>query len=402
MTSTDRTISDVFRALSKRDITVIIFSVILGFIGASATNIYLPSMPSIAMAFHATKSQVQHTIPIFLIGNVISQFIYGVLADRFGRRNIVLSGLFVAMIGFLLAMLASNIESLLLARLMQGIGVGAAFIMFRLLICDVVSGKRLVVVLSYGTILFSISPIVSPIAGGYIEHFLNWRFCFLLLLIIYLVYSIMFWRLCPETHDHKIEVKIKSILIHYSQLLTNKKFLSSTIVAGVGCSIIMSYATAASFIFQKHFHLSPIAFGWLGIFIGSINIIAKQFNARFALHYRISKLLLLGNLMIIIAGFAMFLLKDNQNFLSTLIPILIAVAGLAFIMGNAMSIAMFALPNIRGMAASLYGVMQIFISFISCALIAHFAAYNVLTLSLAYIILSLIGIGFSFILVFVQ
>jgi Bcr/CflA subfamily drug resistance transporter len=399
MTSEDRKISDVFRALSKRDITVIIFSVILGFIGASATDIYLPSMPSIATAFQATKTQVQHTIPIFLIGNVISQLIYGVLADRFGRRNIVLSGLFIAVIGFLLAILATNIESLLLARLIQGLGIGVAFLMFRSLICDVVSGKRLAVILSYGTILFSISPIVAPIAGGYIEHFLNWRFSFLLLLIIYLAYIIIFWRFCPETLEHKIDVKIQSLLSHYYQLLTNKKFLSSTIIAGVGCSIIMSYATAASFIFQKHFHLSPIAFGWLGIFIGSINIIAKQFNAKFALHCRISKLLLLGNLMIIAAGIAMFLLKDNQNFLSTLIPILIAVAGLAFIMGNAMTVAMFAFQHIRGIAASIYGVMQIFISFIACAVIAHFAAYNVLTLSLAYIILSVIGIVFSLLLI---
>ncbi len=356
-------------------------------------------MPSIAATFHATKAQVQHTMPAFLIGNVISQFIYGVLADRFGRRRVVLSGLFISIIGFVLATFAFSISSFLLARVIQGIGVGVSFLMFRSLICDVVSGKRLAVVLSYGTILFSISPIVSPIAGGYIEHFLNWRWCFLLLLIIYLIYIIMFWYLCPETHEHKIEIRLKSLLGHYFKVLTNKKYLSSTIIGGVGCSIIMAYATAASFIFQKHFHLSPIAFGWLGIFIGSVSIISKQFNARFALRYRISELLLAGNVMIIIAGFVMLLFKDSQNFLTTLIPILIAVAGLAFIMGNVMSVAMFEFPDIRGIAASIYGIIQILISFIACSVIAHFAAYNVLTLSLAYIILALIGIFFSLLLI---
>jgi len=385
-------ISDVFRSLSRENILVIIFATVLGFIGAGAIDLYLPSMPSMGLALHATKVDVQHTVSFFLIGCALSQLIYGVLADRFGRKKIVIVGLLIAILGFLLAAFATTISSLLQARLIQGIGVGVSLMMFRTMICDVITGKHLVVVLSYATILFSMSPIISPVIGGYIEHYLSWRYCFLLLLLVYVVFIILFWRFCPETHTKKIDIKLSSLLAHYKTIFTHKVFIYNTILGGIGFGIIMAYATAAAFVFQTHFHLSPIAFGWLGIFIGLVSIISKQFNARFALRFSIPSLLVLGNSIILFGGLLLFFLRNNQNFISALIPILIVVAGVAFIMGNAMSLALSPFGQTRAIAASIFSVLQVFVAFVASAIIAYFAQYNVLTLSLAYIMLAFIGV----------
>ena len=385
---------DVLRSLTKRDVTVIVFAVLLGFLGGMATDLYLPAMPQMALALAASKSQVQHTVSVLLLGCVFSQPVYGALADRYGRKIILIIGLSVTVIGFIMAMLATSIDMLLWARLLQGIGIGASMPLFRSLICDVVSGKRLVIVLSYGTMLFSLSPIISPAMGGYITHYLSWRFCFALLLLVYLIYMLAFWIWCPETQPDvdKISMKLGKLFGYYRELFTDKVFLLASLCGGVGFAVIMAYVTSTAFIFQRHFTLTPIQFGWLGIVLGGASIYGKQLNAKLSLRIRISTLMLFGCCLILGSGVLLLLFMHNRCFLSALLPILLAVIGLSFLMGNAMVLAMNNFAHIRGIAGSMYGMLQMAVAVITSAVVAHFAAYYVLTLALAYVTLAIFGV----------
>ena len=327
-----RKVYEIFRSLNSEQIAVSLFAIILGFIGIAATDIYLPSMPSISLALHASKAQVQLTIAIFLVGCVFLQPFYGIIADKYGRKSAILIGMIISIIGFLLAACASDIKLLLIARFIQGAGVCVAFVMFRVLICDVITGKKLPVILSYGAIIFSLSPILAPMAGGYIEAYLDWRFCFWILSVIYVIYIILFIIFCPKI---KYEKKTNNLLNNYKRIFKSRLFLAGSFAGGIGYSFIMAYATTASFIFQKHFLLSPVVFGWLGIFIGATNILGKHYNAVLSLKISLSKLLMLGNLIVLVGGLLLLIFSKETNFLTALIPITLCTFGIGFIMGNA-------------------------------------------------------------------
>ncbi len=386
------TISGILRSLSKHQVIVVLFAMTLGFIGFMATDLYLPSMPAMAITLHTTKSYIQETIALFLLGSVASQLVYGALADRFGRKITLLIGLSISLVGFAFAVFAFSINTLLVARFVQGLGAGAAMPLFRSLIYDVISGKKLVIVLSYGTMLFSLSPILSPLIGSYIEHYLNWRICFVLLFAIFGIYAFLFARYCPETLTNRASIRLTVLAKYYSELLKHYKFLLASVCSGVGVGQIMAYITNAAFVFQTRFHFSPIAFGWLSVIIGITTIVGKQLNAKCALNLHVSTLILIGNLLSLIAGAWLIYFSHTQNVILVVLPILLMVTSVGFIMGNAMVIALKDFSHIRGTAGAFYGVIQVSIGVMASAVTAHYASHNILILGIIFMSLSVIGV----------
>src|SRR5277367_7088672 len=91
-----------------------------------AMDMMLPALPDIASAFHITSAnKPQQVLAAFLIGFGIGQFVMGPLSDRFGRRPVLVDGMALYVIASVLAIYAPSFETLLLARLLQGIGTSA-------------------------------------------------------------------------------------------------------------------------------------------------------------------------------------------------------------------------------------------------------------------------------------
>ena len=112
--------------LPIRGASLIALLTALAALGQFASSVYLPSMPAIQQALNASRSEVQLTMTAYLAAFAVMQVVYGPLADRFGRRPIMLSGgtLFVA--GSLLCMAANSIEWVIFGRIVQAIGACSA------------------------------------------------------------------------------------------------------------------------------------------------------------------------------------------------------------------------------------------------------------------------------------
>ena len=91
-------------------------------IGPLSTDMYLPSLPSIQRHFGASAGAVQWTLSAYLIGFAIGQIFYGPLADRRGRKPVMMVGLLLYGVANLASAFAPNLEVLIGARLLQGIG----------------------------------------------------------------------------------------------------------------------------------------------------------------------------------------------------------------------------------------------------------------------------------------
>ena len=90
-------------------------------VGPLSTDMYLPSLPAIAETFGASTGATQLTLSVHLIGFAGSQLFYGPLADRYGRRPVLLGGFLLYMIGCFVSLFVASIEQLIAARLLQAV-----------------------------------------------------------------------------------------------------------------------------------------------------------------------------------------------------------------------------------------------------------------------------------------
>ncbi|HAT85423.1 MAG TPA: Bcr/CflA family drug resistance efflux transporter, partial [Rhizobiales bacterium] len=87
-----------------------------------ALNLYIPSMPSVQSEFSASASMVQLTLSLGLLGTAFIQLLIGPLSDQFGRRPILLGGLVIAVLASFYCALASSLDHLIFARIVQVAG----------------------------------------------------------------------------------------------------------------------------------------------------------------------------------------------------------------------------------------------------------------------------------------
>src|ERR1700709_295499 len=104
-------------------------------LGPLSVDMYLASLPSIGRLLGAPTSQVQLTISAYLIGFAVAQIFYGPLADRHGRRPVLLAALGIYLIATLACTFAFSIETLIAARFVQALGGSGASVLARVIVC---------------------------------------------------------------------------------------------------------------------------------------------------------------------------------------------------------------------------------------------------------------------------
>ncbi|MCK5622782.1 MAG: MFS transporter, partial [Alphaproteobacteria bacterium] len=105
-------------------------------LGPMSTDFYLPSLPSLVDYFATDVASVQLTLSVFLAGFAVGQLFYGPLSDRFGRRPVMLAGVAIFTLASVACMLATSIEMLIAARLVQAIGACAGPVLARAVVRD--------------------------------------------------------------------------------------------------------------------------------------------------------------------------------------------------------------------------------------------------------------------------
>jgi len=105
----------------------VVLTALLISLTAMSIDIMLPSLPQIGAAFSvAHANETQQILTSYMVGLGIGQLAWGPLSDRFGRKLLLLLGLFVFVLGSLACLLAPTFGAMLAARMVQGFGGAAA------------------------------------------------------------------------------------------------------------------------------------------------------------------------------------------------------------------------------------------------------------------------------------
>nr|WP_170182221.1 multidrug effflux MFS transporter [Phreatobacter stygius] len=192
---------------------------------ALAIDAMLPALPEIGDALGiASPNGRQWIITSYLLGFGAAQIVYGTLADRFGRRIVLLTGLGIYVAASLMATFADTFDTMMIARVLQGVGAAGTRVLAVSIVRDCYSGRQMARVMSLTFIVFLTVPILAPSIGQVIVLFGIWRWIFAVLALFGIaVLAWAAWRLPETLHpEDRVMIALGPIAHAFAQTVTNR------------------------------------------------------------------------------------------------------------------------------------------------------------------------------------
>ena len=149
-----------------------------GIIGPFALQVFLPSLPGLKAEFNVGYSEVQLTVSLYLLTFACAQLVYGTLADRFGRRRVILIGLAIYIVAPIMCASAETIEALAAGRALQAIGACTGLMFARVVARDIYGRNRAASAIGLVTMVSALIGSATPMLGGWIDVTFGWRMGF--------------------------------------------------------------------------------------------------------------------------------------------------------------------------------------------------------------------------------
>lgn len=371
--------------------TILAFAVIP--MSGLATDIYLPSMPSMATELQQPESNIQLTLSIFLISYGLTQFFAGSIVDSFGRYRISMLalGLFVA--SFLITATTHNIFVIYAMRVLQGILSGFAVVAKRAFFVDVYEGEERKHYLSIMTIVWSVGPIIAPFIGGYLQKSFGWQSNFYVLAGYSLLLLLLEFIFSGETLKKRNPFHPEFLIKEYNAMFKAKDFFYGMIMCGLSYSMIMFFNLCGSFIIEHKMGYSEVVAGYVSLILGFAwmtgGFLGKALiNKAFLPKIRNANFIQL--LLIVLMFFASYF--SNKIYSLVAFAFLIHVTA-GFIFNNYFSYCIGRFPNSAGIAGGLTGgVAFIITSAISYGIVAAIKPQVQLEVAEGYFVLGILGL----------
>jgi DHA1 family bicyclomycin/chloramphenicol resistance-like MFS transporter len=330
--------------------------------GPLTTDMYLPSLPEIARLLGASTAEAQFTISSYLIGFAVGQIIYGPFSDRHGRKPVLLGAVALYCLASLGCALSTSIEALIAARFAQALGGSGGIVLARAMVRDLYSGARAGRELSVIGAVMALAPVMAPIAGGALQTGFGWRSVFFTLVAVAAAGAVVIVLLLPETLPRRAAEPVSpaSIANSYRIVARSGAYLAYMGLATFSYAGLFAWISAASFVLQDIYGLSPFAFGFV-FAIGSVGYgIGSTLSARLTRYFGIDGILGIGGTTVALGGIAMVaaVAAGHDSALALVFSMAVYLAGLGMVLPQSIAGALTPFPERAGAASSLLGFIQ--------------------------------------------
>lgn len=358
-----------------------------------ATDIYLPSMPSMATELHQPESNIQLTLSIFLISYGLTQFFAGSIVDSFGRYKISMASLALFVVSFLITATTQNIFVIYAMRVLQGILSGFAVVSKRAFFVDVYEGDERKHYLSIMTIVWSVGPIIAPFIGGYLQKIFGWQSNFyvlagysLFLLILELIFS-------GETLKKRNPFNVEFLMKEYDSMFKAKDFFYGMVMCGISYSMIMFFNLCGSFIIEHKMGYSEVIAGYVSLILG-FAWMAGGFLGKALINKAFLPKIRYANFIQLSLIVLMFIASYFSNNIYSLVAFAFVIHVTAgFIFNNYFSYCIGRFPNSAGLAGGMTGgVVFILTSAISYGIVTLIRPQIQLEVAEGYFIMGVLGL----------
>ena len=230
-------------------------------------TITVPLLLVIATDFGATAGEVQWLISAYLFGLACAQPFNGYLCDRFGRRPVLLIGFALFIVASLLAAFAYRLETLVLLRFLQAVGVSVGTVASRAVVRDTNDARGATEALAYIAAAMGFAPILAPIAGGWLGAVGGWHSVFIATAALGLAIWLWIWLALPETlHPEEARPRLAEWFRNYRRLLREPAFIGYTCIFGFVQGCFFAFLAVGATVFERQLGIGEAKFGlWWGL-----------------------------------------------------------------------------------------------------------------------------------------
>ncbi len=349
---------------------------LLSAIGPFAIDMYLPALPSIGQSLGASMAAVQLSLMAFFVSMGIGQIIYGPVSDMVGRKVPLYFGLLLFAAGSIGCALAPDVQTLVVLRFIQGLGACAGMVIPRAIVRDLHTGHDAARLMSLLMLVFSVSPILAPLAGSFLIEWFGWRSVFWAVTVAAALGLALLATSLPETRPaaERVNSSVGSALAGYATLLRDRHYLGLVLIGAFGMASFFAYLANSSFVMIDHYGLTPRAYSFTfsvnaAAFIG-VSQFTGQLSQRFGL-VKVVNIAVAGFALVMLALLVLNLLGIDR--LDVLIALLFIGFGfLGLVIPSTSVLALEEHGNIAGTASALMGTIQFVVGALVMAVVGLF------------------------------
>ncbi|PLK27584.1 multidrug effflux MFS transporter [Novosphingobium sp. TH158] len=348
-------------AIGERELVFML--ALLQALHAFAVDAMLPALGVISSELNvADPNKRQLIIGVFLIGLGLGSLFPGSLADRFGRKTVLLTCVAGYVVLSLASALVNDIDALIAMRFVLGLMSAGLSVVPPAIIRDRFEGDRMARLQSLISVIFLVVPMLAPTVGQGIMLAIGWRWIFGAMGLLGLLMMVWVWARLPETlhPEYRQPIDPKIIAANMREAVMTRSaigyVLGSAFMLGVGWGYIQSSQQLVA----EHFGagaLFPVIFGGMALAMACANFtnsrIVERFGARRVSHTALLAYLVVGSLQLWMAS------SGHQTLWQFVIAQSLTMMLMGFVGANFSSIALQPFARIAGAASSVQAFIRL-------------------------------------------
>jgi DHA1 family bicyclomycin/chloramphenicol resistance-like MFS transporter len=227
-------------------------------------DMYVPAFPQMIHYFGVEENHIQLILSVNFAGLCIAGLVAGPLSDSYGRRKVLLAGLFLFLLSSIGCVYTDNFKWMLAWRLLQGISASVPMVIGAATFFDKYSAEQAGKLIGFINSIITASMAGAPVAGAWLSQIFNWRANFIVILALALLSFVGTLLFVEETlpGNKRKKFNLFGIGKDYLQLSTSFRFLTYTLIANFSFVVIVVYVANLSVIFINHLGMDLESFGY--------------------------------------------------------------------------------------------------------------------------------------------
>lgn len=328
-----------------------------------AMAIYLPSFGAMRARFEVDASTLQLVLSVYLGVFAVTQIAVGPLADRFGRRRIVLGALVLFALASFGCAAAPTFGVLLLARGAQAVGACAGVVLARTIVRDAHSGPTALRAMSLIATAGALAPALSPLIGGQLQTHVDWWASFAFTGVAALLLALVAGRLLVETGQRGARIgSLAGVFRGYRMALSQRRFVGYLLNGTCATVALYIFLAGAPELLIERRGVPLEAFGWFTFAWAGSFVIGSLVSGRIGQKLGGDGMILTGVTLLTGGGLVMAAggLVGWTSVVAIILPLMVMGFGNGFTMPSSLAGAMGAVPaTIGGSASAALGVAQV-------------------------------------------
>ena len=245
------------------------------------TDLIQPGIIHVVRDFNADVALAPASVSVYMAGGMALQWLLGPLSDRIGRRPVLLAGALIFTLACLATMLTTSMTQFLVARFVQGTSICFIATVGYVTVQEAFDEKRSIKLMAVITSIVLIAPIVGPLSGAALMHFVHWKVLFGIIAAMGFIAWLGLLLNMPETvRRGDVPFSAGSVIRDFRDVFRNRIFLSGAATLSLSYIPLMSWVAVSPVILMDDGGLSSGEFAWVQVPVFSAVIIANLSVAR--------------------------------------------------------------------------------------------------------------------------